>query len=63
MDWTDFLHAEANTGTKWTRSKSKIHEVIHECVHKREFNHLCNKKTNENLPMNRKLWTKVKRKQ
>ena len=64
MDWTDFLDAETNTETKWTRFKNKSHRVILECVPKKEFKHLCNKRrTNENLPMNRKLWTKIKRKQ
>ena len=65
IDWPNFLGTETDTETKWTRFKNKLQDTVSEGVPKRQFRlvHNKRKRKNENLPMNRKLWSKIKRKQ
>lgn len=65
IDWEHYLPAYLSTDQKWRKFVVKLKEVIDDCVPKRKFIGRQNmrKRTNYNLPMSRKLWTKIKRKQ
>ncbi|XP_076036825.1 uncharacterized protein LOC143022485 [Oratosquilla oratoria] len=62
MDWTDFF-INADTEEMWERFKLKMQSAIDECVPKRQFKSSTRKRTNQNLPMNTKLWRLIKKKQ
>lgn len=57
IDWPNFLDAETDTETKWTKFKTNLQDTINDGIPKRQFRHMYNKRkrTNENLPVNRKL--------
>lgn len=57
IDWTQYLPQDSNTEQRWRKFISKLQEVVEECVLKIQVNaRKIRKRTNENLPMNRKLW-------
>lgn len=63
INWSDFLGPELNTEQKWKKFIRKLQECIDECVPKIYIGtKALRKRTNENLPMSRKLWTKLRRK-
>ena len=63
IDWKEYLK-EGTIEEKWLRFRAKYEEVIKECVPMREYKDKTNmrKRTNKYLPMNRKLWKKIRRK-
>ncbi|KAK4325207.1 hypothetical protein Pmani_004167 [Petrolisthes manimaculis] len=63
IDWTEYLE-EGDMESKWNKFKTKLEEVISECVPVKVIRCCENRKrrTNEKLPMNRKLWTMIKKK-
>ncbi|KAG7161598.1 putative Endonuclease-reverse transcriptase-containing protein 12 [Homarus americanus] len=65
MDWIQYLSLEPDIESKWNKFKGKFQAVIDECVPKKIIRGLrvSRKRTNEKLPMNRKLWAKVKKEQ
>ncbi|KAG7153996.1 putative Endonuclease-reverse transcriptase-containing protein 11, partial [Homarus americanus] len=65
MDWIQYLSLEPDIESKWNKFKGKFQAVIDECVPKKIIRGLrvSRKRTNEKLPMNKKLWAKVKKKQ
>ena len=63
IDWRKLLEAEADIEGKWTKFKNEILGVVEECIPKRTFMEGCTKRRlNKNLPMNKKLWSKIKEK-
>lgn len=67
INWSDFLVSE-NVDSMWDKFKSKFMEIIYECIPRREFVDKQgigdeNKRHNRDLPFNRQLMTKIKRKQ
>ncbi|KAG7165925.1 hypothetical protein Hamer_G011833 [Homarus americanus] len=64
MDWIQYLSLEPDIESKWNKFKGKFQAVIDECVPKKIIRGLrvSRKRTNEKLPMNKKLWAKVKKK-
>ncbi|KAG7173309.1 putative Endonuclease-reverse transcriptase-containing protein 10, partial [Homarus americanus] len=65
MDRIQYLSLKPDIESKWNKFKRKFQAVIDECVPKKVIRGLrvSRKRTNEKLPMNRKLWAKVKKKQ
>lgn len=65
VDWTQYLSEELNTEEKWNKMLAKLREIVEECVPKKQYKgqNKIRQRTNENLPMNRKLWSKIKKKQ
>lgn len=65
IDWDQYLPAHLPTEQKWRKFITKLREVIDDCVPKRKFRgrQIMRKRTNNNLPMSRRLWAKIKRKQ
>ena len=64
IDWLQYLGQDSDTEEKWTKFRIKMHEVTEECIPKKLVGiNRTRKRTNENLPMNRKLWIKMKKKQ
>lgn len=57
--------SDMTTDQKWTKFAVKLKPIMVECVPKRKAKHILNmgKGTNNNIPMSRKLWRKIKRKQ
>ena len=62
IDWTHYLSPDLDAERKWVKFSNKMREVIEDCV-PMKMSSRKRKRTNEHLPMNKKLWTKVKRKQ
>ncbi len=65
LDWKQYLPQEVNTENKWRKFITKLHEVIEACIPKKCLGSVTKtrRRTNENLVMNNKLWSKIKRKQ
>lgn len=65
IDWKDYLSSEDTMEGKWNKFKNKMQATIDECVPKKTLGELRKgrKRLNETLPMNRKLWSKIKKKQ
>ena len=63
INWKEYL-GEGNIEDKWRRFLEKLNEVIKECVPVKVISDKtkARKRTNKDLPMNRKLWIKIKRK-
>ena len=63
INWKEYL-GEGSIEEKWRRFLRKINEIIKECVPIKVINEKTKtkKRTNKELPINRKLWTKIKRK-
>ncbi|XP_068213298.1 uncharacterized protein [Palaemon carinicauda] len=63
IDWGTFLDG-GHMETKWIRFKAKIKEVTKDCVPIKavKTNSSPRKRTNKELPMDKKLWMKIKRK-
>ncbi|KAK4298600.1 hypothetical protein Pmani_029051 [Petrolisthes manimaculis] len=64
IDWKQYLGQELDANKKWIKFKKKFQEAIEECVPKRQAGMSRTRTSrNMNLPMNRRLWSKVKKKQ
>lgn len=65
INWNDFLGTRTDTETKRVKFKDKMQEVICECVLRRESECVYDnkKRTNNSLPVNKRSWRKIKRKQ
>ena len=64
IDWLQFFGQDSNTEDKWIKFRSKMQEVAEECIPKKQVGKKkTRKRTNECMPMNRKLWSKIKKKQ
>lgn len=65
LDWRNYLSEAANIEEMWDRFKTKLRSAISKSVPTREMGNKnqFRKRTNNNLPMNRKLWTRIKKKQ
>ncbi|KAK4311280.1 hypothetical protein Pmani_001785 [Petrolisthes manimaculis] len=64
VDLEQIMSQSLSTDEKWKVLRDKLSSIIEECVPKRIMDRRKKRKrTNEDLPMNRKLWTKIKRKQ
>lgn len=63
MNWKQYLEGEDADGM-WRKIRGKLESVISICVPEREYKDKgkLRKRTNPELPMNRKLWKLVKRK-
>ena len=63
INWKEYL-GEGSIEEKWRRFLRKINEIIKECVPIKVINEKTKtkKRTNKELPINRKLWTKIKKK-
>ena len=63
INWKEYL-GEGSIEDKWKRFLKKLNEIIKECVPIKVIDKKTNarKRTNKELPINRKLWTKIKRK-
>lgn len=61
LDRNNFLSPGLNSVEKWNKLSKRLVEVVEECEPKKvhaKHNSL-RKKTNKNLPLTRKLWSKV----
>lgn len=65
IDWKEYLSDASNIEEMWSKFKSKLHVAIEKSVPTRRTGNFkqYRKRTNENLPMNKILWSKIKRKQ
>ena len=64
--WLQYLGQDSDTEEKWIKFRIKMHEVTEEYrpIPKKQVGvNRTRKRTNEDLPMNRKLWIKIKKKQ
>ncbi|XP_076058263.1 uncharacterized protein LOC143035280 [Oratosquilla oratoria] len=64
INWDEYLDTD-DIEDMWCTFNSKLQESIDKCIPRRELknNGELRKRTNHNLPMNRKLWAKIKKKQ
>lgn len=67
INWKELLIPE-NVESVWEKFKSKLAEAIKECIPRKEFvekqgTDAANRRRKRDLPINRRLWSKIKRKQ
>lgn len=65
IDWMNYLSETANIEEMWNKFRSKLYGAIAKSVPTRKMGNLyqSRKRTNKNLPMNKKLWIKIEKKQ
>ena len=63
INWKEYL-GEGDVEDKWRKFLTKLEEIIKECVPVKVFKDKTKmrRRTNKDLPINRKLWTKIRRK-
>ena len=65
IDWVQYLSDATNIEEMWNNFKSKLCVATDKSVPTRKIRNFIQyrKRTNENLPMNKKLWSIIKKKQ
>ena len=63
IDWREYLKDES-VESMWKKIKDRLEIAITECVAVKEYKDRAQggKRTNPNLPMNRRLWKLIRRK-
>ena len=64
LRWDEYLNYQ-DIELVWDKFKKKFQEAINDCIPKKEFvsQKWLRKRTNRDLPMKKKLWSKIKKKQ